>query len=154
VDKWATRCCELSERISGRAANAWLSRVCFSSLGRSQKSRRSFDLEVLVARQIEELRQTVFGGVGQRFRVNQILALVLQFDVGPHGINIQSDARFLKFGGLLVESLSERDTSISGVASCQGAKNEQVLVHNGGDHVFGVVSSSARDWRVPSRPIW
>ncbi len=94
------------------------------------------DLEVLVARKIEEFRQAVSGGVGQRFGVNQILALVLQFDVGAHRVNLQTDACFLKCGGLLVEALRQRDASIGGVTRGEGAKNEQILVNHGGDHIF------------------
>src|SRR5580692_4114812 len=94
------------------------------------------DFEILVARQIEERGQAVPGGVGQRFGVDQILALVLQFDVGSHAINIQTDTSFLQFGCLFVESLCECDARFGGVARGQSAKNQEVLVHDGIYHDF------------------
>ena len=62
--------------------------------------------------------------------------LVLQFDVGAHRVDIQTDARFLEFGGLIVEALRERDTGIGGIACGQRAKNQQILIHDGVDHDF------------------
>ena len=71
-----------------------------------------------------------------RFGVNQILAFVLQFDVGANGVNIQADAGFLQLGGLLVEALRESDAGIGGVAGGEGAEDEEVLVNDGGDDGF------------------
>ena len=48
----------------------------------------------------------------QRFGVDQILAFVLQFDVGADRVNTQTDACFLQFPGLLVEALGERDSGV------------------------------------------
>jgi hypothetical protein len=91
-------------------------------------------IQFLVARQIEEFRQTVLGCVSQCFRVDQTLALVLQFDVGPHCVNTQSDASLLQLASLFVEPLCKCDTRAGGIARRHGPKNHQVLVHDRVDY--------------------
>ena len=94
------------------------------------------NLKVLIARQIEQRGQAVLGGVRQRFGVNQILPLVLQFHVGAHRVYIQTDAGFLQFAGLLVQPLRQRDADVRGVARGQSAQNQQVLIHHRVYHDF------------------
>ena len=73
------------------------------------------------------------GGVRESFGVNEVLAFVLEFDVGAHSVDIQSDAGFLKFGGLVVKALGEGDTRGGGIASGERTQNEEVLVDDGSD---------------------
>src|ERR1700722_195016 len=94
------------------------------------------DFKILVARQIEQRGQAVIGGARQRFGINQVLTLVLQFDVGSYRVYVQTDSCFLQFPGLVVEPLRKRDTCLRGVAGSQSAKNEKVLVHGGVYHNF------------------
>lgn len=72
--------------------------------------------------------------VCESFRVDQVLAFVLQFHIGAHGVDIQSDAGFLKFRGLVVQSLGKRDARGCRITRGKRAKHLQVLIDDGIDH--------------------
>jgi hypothetical protein len=111
------------------------------------------DFNVLVGRQIQEFRQAVLGRVSQRLRVDQILALVLQFDVGSHGVNIQADARFLEFGGLVVKAMCKRDASTGASRVARARRICRYWSTTAVTTFSRVVRSSERASRFSSRPI-